>query len=335
MATINDVATRAGVSTATVSRALNGKSTVAPELAARVMAAAEELGYRPNGPARNLRKQAAKVLALIISDVENPFFTAIARGAEDVAHVAGFSVVLCNSDDNPAKESEYVEVALQERVAGVLLSATGRGNSADRLREGRVPAVAIDRRLPRFFGDTVLVNNRLAAREATVHLVEQGYRRIGCVTGPSGVLTADERLAGYRDGLRTMGRARSPSLIRRSDFKAAGANRAAHRLLTLPDPADALLVANNAMVVGVLQKLAELGLRVGRDVGIVTFDDAPWATLLDPPLTVVAQPAYDIGKLAAQLLLDRIGGNRTEGVTKTLSAHLVVRGSSSRTGPPP
>ena len=107
MATISDVAARAGVSTATVSRALNGKNTVSPELAARVAAAAEKLGYRPNGPARNLRKQAAKVLALIISDVENPFFTAIARGVEDVAHNAGFSVVLCNSDDNPGKESEY------------------------------------------------------------------------------------------------------------------------------------------------------------------------------------------------------------------------------------
>lgn len=334
MTTISDVALRAGVSTATVSRALNGKSTVAPELAARVMAAVGELDYRPNGPARTLRTQAAAVLALIISDVENPFFTAIARGVEDVAHTAGFSVVLCNSDDDPAKEGEYVEVALQERVAGVLLSSTGRGNSADRLREGNTPVVAIDRPLPHFFGDTVLVNNRLAACQATVHLVEQGYRRIGCVTGPSGVLTADERLAGYRDGLRTMGRGVSASLVRRSEFKAAGAKRAAHRLLTQADPPDALLVANNAMVVGVLQEFAELGLRAGRDVGIVAFDDAPWATLLDPPLTVVAQPAYDIGKVAAQLLLDRIGENRTDGITTTLSAHLVVRGSSRRTGEP-
>ena len=127
MATISDVAARAGVSTATVSRALNGKSTVDPVLASRVLTAAEELGYRPNGPARNLRRQETAVLALIISDVENPFFTAIARGAEDVAHEAGYSVVLCNSDDQPDKEREYVDVALQERVAGVLLSPTGRG----------------------------------------------------------------------------------------------------------------------------------------------------------------------------------------------------------------
>ena len=125
MATISDVAARAGVSTATVSRALNGKATVDRELAARVREAAEELGYQPNGPARNLRRQEAAVVALIISDVENPFFTAIARGVEDVAHEVGYSVVLCNSDESADKENRYIDVAIQERVAGVILSPTG------------------------------------------------------------------------------------------------------------------------------------------------------------------------------------------------------------------
>ncbi|MGP4019656.1 LacI family DNA-binding transcriptional regulator [Saccharopolyspora sp. 5N708] len=330
MATISDVATRAGVSTATVSRALNGKSTVDPALAARVLAAAAELGYRPNGPARNLRKQETAVLALIISDVENPFFTAIARGVEDVAHTAGYSVVLCNSDDEPDKEHEYIDVALQERMAGVLLSPTGRGDSAELLRLSRTPAVAVDRPLPNSPGDTVLVDSRLAAEEATEHLAEQGYRRIGCLTGPSGVLTADDRLAGYHDGLRAAGLAESADLVRRSEFKAAGAKQAARSLLTQDDRPDAVLVANNMMAVGVLEMCAELGLRPGRDIGVVAFDDAPWATLLDPPLTVVAQPAYDMGVVAAQLLLGRISGERTETTTTTLSAHLVARASSTR-----
>ncbi|MEV0701567.1 LacI family DNA-binding transcriptional regulator [Saccharopolyspora sp. NPDC050389] len=330
MATISDVATRAGVSTATVSRALNGKSTVDPALAARVLAAAAELGYRPNGPARNLRKQETAVLALIISDVENPFFTAIARGVEDVAHAAGYSVVLCNSDDEPDKEREYVDVALQERVAGVLLSPTGRGDSAELLSRNNTPVVAVDRPLPNSPGDTVLVDSRLAAEEATVHLAEQGYRRIGCLTGPSGVLTADDRLAGYRDGLRAAKLPASAALVRRSAFKAAGAKQAARPLLTQDDPPDAVLVANSMMAVGVLETCAELGLRPGRDIGVVAFDDTPWATLLDPPLTVVAQPAYDMGAVGAQLLLDRISGDRTDTTTTTLSAHLVTRGSSTR-----
>ncbi|MFI0463467.1 LacI family DNA-binding transcriptional regulator [Saccharopolyspora sp. 5N102] len=330
MATISDVATRAGVSTATVSRALNGKNTVDPALAARVLAAAAELGYRPNGPARNLRKQETAVLALIISDVENPFFTAIARGVEDVAHAAGYSVVLCNSDDEPDKEREYVDVALQERVAGVLLSPTGRGDSAKLLSRNNTPVVAVDRPLPNSAADTVLVDTRLAAKEATLHLAEQGYRRIGCLTGPSGVLTADDRLAGYRDGLRAAKLPAPTALVRRSEFKAPGAKQAARTLLTQDDPPDAVLVANSMMAVGVLETCTELGLRPGRDIGVVAFDDAPWATLLDPPLTVVAQPAYDMGAIAAQLLLDRISGERTDMTTTTLSAHLVTRGSSTR-----
>lgn len=330
MATISDVATRAGVSTATVSRALNGKATVDPDLAARVLAAAQELGYRPNGPARNLRKQETAVLALIISDVENPFFTAIARGVEDVAHEAGYSLVLCNSDDTPAKEREYVDVALQERVAGVLLSPTGNADTAELLARHSTPVVAVDRPLPGSASDTVLVDNRLAAKHATLHLAGQGYGRIGCLTGPSGVPTADDRLAGYRDGLRAAKLPSSTALVRRSRFKAEGAQRAAHALLTQDDPPEALLVGNSAMAVGVLEALAALNLKPGRDVGVVAFDDAPWTTLLDPPLSVVAQPAYDIGALAARLLLDRIGGAREETSTTTLSAHLVARGSSVR-----
>ncbi|WP_433871427.1 LacI family DNA-binding transcriptional regulator [Saccharopolyspora sp. CA-218241] len=329
MATISDVAHRAGVSTATVSRALNGKSTVDPELAARVQSAAAELGYRPNGPARNLRKQATAVLALIISDVENPFFTAVARGVEDVAHAAGYSLVLCNSDDEPAKEREYIDVALQERVAGILLTPTGDADSAELLARYALPVVAVDRPLPDSTGDAVLVDSRRAAEQAVLHLAEQGYRRIGCLTGPRGVLTADDRLAGYRGGLRAAGLAGSDELVRRSEFRATGAEAAARSLLAEAAP-DALLVANNAMAVGVLAALAELGRRPGRDVGVVAFDDAPWTTLIDPPLTVVAQPAYDMGALAARLLLDRIAGARGEVSTSTLSAHLVPRGSSTR-----
>lgn len=329
MATISDVASRAGVSTATVSRALNGKSTVDPELAERVLSAAEELGYRPNGPARNLRRQETAVLGLIISDVESPFFTAVARGAEDVAHESGYSVVLCNSDDDPAKEGEYVDVALQERVAGVLLSPTGRGDTAEVLRANATPVVAVDRRLPGSGGDAVLADTRLAAKQATVHLDRRGYRDIACVTGPTGVLTADDRLDGYRDGLAEIGATFRQDRVHRSDFRAAGAEQAATALLEAADRPDALLVANNIMAVGVLATMRRLGLRPGEDVGVVAFDDAPWATLLDPPLSVVRQPAYEMGATAARLLLNRIGGYRGEPTTTTLSAELVPRGSST------
>ncbi|GDY29666.1 LacI family DNA-binding transcriptional regulator [Gandjariella thermophila] len=330
MATISDVAARAGVSPATVSRVLNGKSTVDPGLAERVVAAARELDYRPNAFARNLRRQASTVLALIIADVENPFFTAIARGVEDVAQASGYSVVLCNADDDPAKERRYVDVALAERAAGVIISPAGVQTDVGALLEQSIPVVAVDRPLAAPAGDTVLVDTRLAARQATLHLVEAGYHRIACVTGPSGVRTADDRLAGYRDGLRAAKRRSSAALVRRADYRAAGAQRATRDLFDRPERPDALLVANNAMAIGALQALAELGLRPGTEVGVVSFDDAPWAPLVVPSLTVVSQPAYEMGMVAAQLLLARIADGSREPTTTTLSAQLIERDSSRR-----
>jgi LacI family transcriptional regulator len=330
VATISDVAARAGVSTATVSRALNGKSTVDPALAGRVRAAATELGYHPNALARNLRRQETAVLALIISDVENPFFTAIARGVEDIAQTAGYSVVLCNADENEEKESRYIDVALQERVAGVVLSPTGKATNVEALLARGTPVVAVDRPLPEAGGDQVLVDTRRAAREATEHLLANGYRRIGCVTGPEGIRTADDRCDGYLDALRAAFGDTATGIVRRAEYRSEGARQATLKLLRDAEPPDALLVANSVMAIGVLQALAAQGLRPGRDVGIVAFDDAPWTTLIDPPLTVVAQPAYEIGKVAAELLLARIGGDTGEPTATVLEARLVERASSRR-----
>ncbi|MDT7565622.1 MAG: LacI family transcriptional regulator [Pseudonocardiales bacterium] len=327
MATITDVAARAGVSVATVSRTLNGKATVDPGLAARVRAAAAELGYQPNGLARSLRKRRTAVLALIISDVANPFFTSVARGVEDVALTAGYSVVLCNSDENLDKERRYLDMAVEERVAGVVLSPSGESTNVGALLGRGTPVVAVDRPLPGV--DQVLVNTRLAAAEATAHLIRSGYQYIGCVTGPVGIRTADDRLAGYRAALAAAGRREDYRLVRRTEYRAEGAERATAELL-LAGRVDALLVANSAQAIGVLEALRAAGSRLGADVGVVAFDDAPWATLIDPPLTVVAQPAYELGALAAELLLDRIRGATPEVTVRTLEARLIERGSSCR-----
>jgi LacI family transcriptional regulator len=334
VATINDVATKAGVSTATASRALNGKSTVDPTLAARVLSAAAELGYQPNGPARNLRRQETAVLALIISDVENPFFTSIARGVEDVAQAVGYSVVLCNSDESPEKERRYIDVAIQERVAGVVLSPTGMTTNVDMLTTRGTPLVAVDRPLPDGSADMVLVDTKQAAKEATAHLIEQGYDQVGCVTGPVGIRTADDRLAGYKDATRAAKRRYSAKFVRRTAYRADGARDATIDLLTQDERPDALLVANSTMAIGVLEALSELDLRLGEDVGVVAFDDAPWAPLVNPPLSVVSQPAYDIGKVAAELLMARIADSTRTFTTTTLSASLITRGSSTRTHSP-
>jgi LacI family transcriptional regulator len=239
-------------------------------------------------------------------------------------------VVLCNSDENADKESRYIDVAIQERVAGVILSPTGTTTSADRLAARGTAFVAVDRPLPEQDSDVVLVDTRLAAKQATAHLIAQGYERIGCITGPAGIRTADDRLAGYRDALKAAKRRSSTKLVRRTEYKAAGAHRAAQDLMAQAEPPDALLVANSAMAVGVLRALHDQGWTPGRDVGIVAFDDVPWAELVTPPLSVVAQPAYEIGTVAARLLLARIADNTRAATTTTLGARLIERGSSHR-----
>ncbi|RJK96388.1 LacI family DNA-binding transcriptional regulator [Vallicoccus soli] len=331
MATIQDVARRAGVSAATVSRALNSVGRVDPELVRRARQAAEELGYRPNAVARNLRRQRTAIWVLVISDVENPFFTRMARGVEDVAAAAGYSLVLCNTDEDLVKEQRYIGVADQEQAAGVIISPTSHATDVSRIRDRGIPVVAVDRTMDGQL-DSVVVDSRSSAREATEHLLAQGWRRVACITGPKGAATADERLRGYCDALPpTRGGGRPRGVVRHSTFKAEGGRAAAASLLDAAAPPDAIFVANNQMAVGVLAELRARGVRPGRDLGVVAFDDPPWAELVDPPLTGIAQPSYEIGAAAARVLRDRLagtlGGPAREEV---LPARLVVRESSLR-----
>ena len=191
MATIQDVARRAQVSPATVSRVLNSSSTVHPDLVRRVRAAVEALSYQPNGVARRLRRQESPLWAVIVPDVGNPFFTSMVRGVEDVAQGSGYSVVLCNTDENTGKEAGYIAAAAEERMAGVIIApASTRDTDVTPLLDLRIPVVALDRRLRRVAADTVLVDNERAAEEATEHLLDMGYRRIACITGPGQAMTA-------------------------------------------------------------------------------------------------------------------------------------------------
>jgi LacI family transcriptional regulator len=329
--TIRDVAAAAGVSPATVSRVLNLKADVADDLRHRVLAAVSDLGYRRNGPARSLRTRAAMVLGLIISDITNPFFTAVVRGVEDVAQLAGYSVVLANADEDVAKEARYLEVAAAEQMAGVLLTpASSQLTSIEVLLERNIPVVTIDRRLAKSTVDSVTVNNRQAALAAAEHLIEQGCQRVGFVAGPVEISTGASRLAGYRAALSQAGRPHDPALIAYADFRTEGGYAATRQLLRLGNPPDGLLISNNLMTVGGMQAIAEAGLSVPDDIAVVGFDDANWATALRPPLTVVTQPTYDIGRIAAELLLRRINGETFPAKHVVLRAEFVERGSSRR-----
>lgn len=324
------------MSAATVSRVLNDMPTVDPTLADRVRAAAEQLGYRRNGVARNLRRQRTDVWALIISDIGNPFFTAVARGVEDVAQRAGYSIVLCNTDEDPDKEARYLDVAEREQVAGVVMSPNDFGSDISRLTAAGIPVVAIDRPL-REPVDSVLVHSSDGARAATLHLFDQGWSRPACITGPARAATAEQRLDGYLAAFSERRRRPAQSLVRHADFRADTARAAVASLLDGRNPPDSFFVANSSMALGALEEFAHRALRPGMDVGLIAFDDAPWAPFVNPPMSVVTQPTYDIGARAAELLLQRINGElgSAEPRRVVLPTKLIVRRSSRRTVPGP
>ena len=328
---IKDVAESAGVSTATVSRVLNNLPTVDPKLAERVRFAARTLDYRANGVARSLRLQRTDVWALIISDISNPFFTAVARGVEDVAQESGFSVILCNTDEDAAKEARYLGVAQTGQVAGVIISPNLFGSDITRLRAVGTPVVAIDRAL-RDPVDSVMVRSGDGARDATLHLFQQGWERPACVTGPPGTDTAEQRVAGYREAFRILGMRAAPALVRHADFRAEGARAAVASLLDSRLPPDAFFIANAPMALGALEEFAARQLVPGRDVGLIAFDDAPWAPFVNPPMSVVVQPDYEMGVRAGRILVERLGepGVPPQPQRINLSTSLVVRRSSTR-----
>lgn len=325
---ITDVARAAGVSPATVSRVLNGSSGVSKALTAKVHKAASDLGYVPFSSARALRRQHTRIWAAIVSDIENPFFTAVVRGIEDVARKVQHRLVLCNSDEDLEREAAYLDVAIAERMAGVVIAvASARESSVKALIDSQIPVVAVDRTAGRDV-DAVVVDNRLGAEEATRHLLESGSRRVACITGPTRVNTANERLEGYRQALTHLGEEVEASLIRRADYKEAGGHDAALSLLTSRNPPDALFIANNPMAAGALRAVKELGLSIPKDVAIVAFDDSPWCALTNPQLSVVAQPAYEIGRVAAELLAT--AGDKRTTRTIVLTPRLIPRESSIR-----
>ena len=258
--TAKDVGKRAGVSIATVSRVINNHESVSPEIRDRVLQAIEALGYRPSRAAQRLRAKRGHVIGLIISDVQNPFFTAVARGIEDVAYQHGYSLILCNTDEDSDKERLYLDVMRAEAVAGVILATTIEDNpSVCQLIENDIPVVAIDRHLndPRI--DSVMVDSVQGTLEAMSHLIELGHRRIGFICGPLTITTMRERHAGYVLAHQQQGLPVSPELMRFGSLKQAGGYACAQELLGLQPSPTALFAANNLMALGALHAIHEPG----------------------------------------------------------------------------
>lgn len=305
MVTIYDVAELAGVSPATVSRVFNG-TRVSEQKVAAVRAAAAELNFTPNRTARTLRRQSSEVIALVIPDIENPYFTEMARGVEDVASDAGYSVVLCNSDAQTDKEATYLRIAVAEHMSGVIIATADEGTRLDEILATGRPVVAVDRSTT-YDVDEVVMANRAAGMAATQDLINAGYRRIAYIGGPEHIDTAAERAAGWRAAL-AAGMPDAESLVRFATFRVDGGREAMEELLALPEPPDAVVAGNNLIGVGAIQVLTEHGLTPPK-VGVAVIGSLPFTTLSPSAVTVVKLPARHMGVTAARMLLERIGGD--------------------------
>lgn len=293
--TIQDVAARAGVSAMTVSRVLNHSGRVAPDTRRRVELAVHELGYVPNALATGLLKGRTRTIALIVSDISNPFFTSVVRDVEDVAQRNGYTVILGNSDESVEKEQQYVLALVSKRIDGLLIAPASSGSRAtlELLRRRGSPFVLIDRAIDAVQADAVCGDSVGGAKMLTRHLIALGHRRIGLVNGQCEVPTARDRLQGYHEALREHGIDPHPALIAESTYRREGAYRAVQHWLALPleQQPTAIVAGNNSLGVGVIEALRAAQRSVPEDMAMVCFDDIELASALDPFLTVAAQPA--------------------------------------------
>jgi LacI family transcriptional regulator len=348
IATIPDVARQAGVSTATAARALGGYGSVRAQTRDRVLAVAEELGYRANSLARSMITGSTHTLGVVLSDIENSFFHRALRGVADTARAHGYEVLLSNTDEDLETERKAVSVLAERRVDGLVVCPTDDGDHAhlEAVISSGIPVVLLDRRVSGLAADTVGIDNRKAAKEATTRLIEQGHRRIGILTGgtPASVgrrlstpamkgverlaaTTVGARAAGYRDALLAAGVSPRPEYLSANGFHREDAAAATRSMMMLPEPPTAIFAFDSVLALGALQAFRAMGLHCPADVSLIGFDDAEWAEVVSPPLSVVAQPVYEIGVAACNLLLARINGEQKRPVHQRLRTTFVDRES--------
>ena len=324
--TVHDVAKQAGVSTATVSCVINGNDTVSPELQTHVRDAINKLGYRPNKAAHHLRSGKTNRVGVLFADIRNPFFTSVLAGIENYLHEAGYALILGNSNEDAKIESMQLQAFLDECVAEIILSSvTNSGENYQQNLDTGIPILAMDRIPKNFRVDSISIDNARAAKQAALHLINLGHKRVAFIGGPEHISTAHLRKRGYLEALQEHPDIKP--IIELGDFTQLGGYEATRNVLAIHNDISAFLVANNLMTLGALQFFNESKIRVPDEIALVGFDDMPWATSLQPPLTVVAQPTYEMGKIAARLLLDRINNPNSPIQQVTLETELIIRES--------
>ncbi len=329
--TIKDIARMAGVSTATVSMVLNNKDEHISALTKeKILSLAKEYNYIPNTMARSLVTKKTKTIGLIIPDIANPFFPEIARGAEDKANEAGYNIIFCNTDDNIEKEQKYIDMLSEKMVDGIIFTASSdRNNSLDKLQRQSIPIILLDRDIP-FKGDVgrIVVNNKQGTYEGTKYLIEKGYKLIAFINGNIANETAKHRLAGFKMALQEYELEIKAERMLEGSFKREWGYGAASWLLNQEIPFDAVVCGNDLIAIGAIRALKDGGKSIPEDVAVLGFDDIYMSKLVEPELSTISQPKYEMGYRASELLISMIEKEKNMDRIIVFDTKLVIRKST-------
>jgi LacI family transcriptional regulator len=325
--TTKQIAQAAGVSVGTVSHVLNGSATVSEKLRKRVEEVIRQLDYQPSQLARGLRGQTTVLLGVIIPDITNPYFPDLVRGIEDVAYKEGFRLVLCNADNDPAKELNYFNDLRSFNPAGIIVIPSEDSSIGRETAHAKVQIIFVDRCPSWWKGDAVVANNEDGGYQAGRYLTKMGHRSIAVISGPSHIETARDRIRGFKRALAEGGLRLHPRYLEEAQFNTEGGFAAASHLLSLNPRPTAIFASSDMLAIGALKAARDMNLRCPADFSIVGFDDLDFSRLTEPALTTVFQPGYHIGSLACQLLLDRVRGANHPPEQKILNTELRIRNS--------
>jgi LacI family transcriptional regulator len=335
--TIKDVARRAGLSPSTVSRSLNNSGYVSAETRRRVEDAVAALGYQPNWLARGLRGKPSRLIGLIIPDISNTYYTAIAQAVSGTLRAHDYEMMLCVNEEDAGIDLHFLQLLQQKRVDGILYAHPANGSNSPTLRQlalSGMPIVELNRQREKDILDATLADNYQGAAMMTEYLIRRGHQRIGFILGETSIVTGEERLKGYRSALNDAGLSLEPSYVRTGSFTRRHGEAATRDLLDLPEPPTVIFAASNRILTGVLAVLDERRLAVPEDMSVVSFDDSEWMSIWRPPITCVDVAVDEMAQLAADLLLKRIEApsQARKPVTYLLSTTLIERASCKALG---
>jgi len=328
MTTIKDVATEAGVSVATVSRVINNEKYVSEDMREHVLKVISEMNYQPDAVARGLRTKSTHIISLVIPDICNPYFPEVSRGVQSVADLHKYIVVLCNTDRSLKRELEFYEKLSMQKVEGIIINpSSSKKEEIDLLHDLEIPVVLISSQRALEDFDIVMVDNKQGAALAVNHLIELGHRRIGLVGGVREVSSARQRREGFIKALKKAGLTVYQELLTEGTFDHEGGYQCMKSILSLKERPSAVFAANDIMAIGGISAIYESGLRIPEDISLIGFDDISFAKMTYPKLTTISQPMYETGKVATELLFQRID-NLSESLPPqkvVLSHNLVIR----------